>query len=167
MSRDDFDRDLENYLHARRKGSGVRSFFNSLFATAPKSRPPAAPREAHVRDEVSRAIKEHKEETRQETAKTQEYIEVKVQEEPEIKKEHAHSEGFFARFFGKKEEPVSTESNLITKKEKEEAVNDLKEVAKITLRAIQNCPDENVHKFKQSTDFLKLKTVLRKYDLIK
>lgn len=167
MSRDDFDRDLENYLHARRKGSGVRSFFNSLFATAPKSRPPASPREAHVRDEVTKAIEEHKAKPKQPVAKNQDYVEVKVQEAPEIKAEHAHSEGFFSRFFGKKEEPVTTEPNLVAKEEKQEVVNDLKEVAKITLRAIQNCPDENVHKFKQSTDFLKLKTVLRKYDLIK
>lgn len=51
--------------------------------------------------------------------------------------------------------------------EAEDAVNDMKEIAKIALVAIKQLPDDQLSVFKQGPEFEKLKILLKKHDLIK
>lgn len=149
MARDDFDKDMDSYLEARRRGTGVKAFFNSLFASQPK--PP-------------KPIKKELEETREPPiVDTSPVIEEPISEE-EPKPEHLHGYSLLSRIFSRKKEKEETE---IDAKEKEELLDDLKEVAKIALKTIKEAPDEYVHNFRKSTDFLKFKSILRKRKLIK
>ncbi len=55
--------------------------------------------------------------------------------------------------------------------EKKEAIfklkDDLKEISKIALKIIKNLPKEKIDSFKNTEDFAKFKTILRKNDMIK
>lgn len=79
-------------------------------------------------------------------------------------------------------EPQPKQPGLLSKMFKKEAVNeelmrehmraddaldDMKEVAKIALSMIKQLPDEQLKAFKNSPDFERLKTLLKKHELIK
>jgi len=49
----------------------------------------------------------------------------------------------------------------------DDAVTDIRETAKIALKMIKDLPDDTLRRFKESDDFAKLKTLLKKHDLIK
>ena len=74
-------------------------------------------------------------------------------------------EGMLSKLF-KKEEPAGEEL-LRTKMELEDTVTDMKEISKIALGIVKQLPDEQLRQFKSSPDFEKLKTILKKHDLIK
>lgn len=65
--------------------------------------------------------------------------------------------------FSKKEDEQLIRYRL----EAEDAVTDMKEIAKIALVAIKQLPDDQLTLFKQGPDFEKLKFLLKKHDLIK
>jgi len=50
---------------------------------------------------------------------------------------------------------------------KDELNQDMKEIAKIALTAIKHMPPEQLASFKASTEFSRLKALLKKYSLIK
>ncbi len=130
MSRDEFERDLREYLRTRKRaGFNIKDILKNLM---PKKRP------------------EH----------------VELPEEVEVYTEEAKApkEGVLSKIF--KKEPAGEEL-LRTKMEAEDAIADMKEIAKIALNAIKQLPDEHLHEFKQSPDFEKLKTLLKKHELIK
>jgi hypothetical protein len=94
---------------------------------------------------------------------------VELPEEVEVYHEEAPKpapkEHILTKFF-KKEEPVQEEL-LRTKMQAEDAVTDMKEIAKIALSMIKQLPDEQLRTFKQSPDFDKMKSILKKHELIK
>jgi hypothetical protein len=132
MSRDEFERDLKEYLRARKRASfDFKALLQNLI---PKKREAVEiPEEVEVYDEEAPAPK---------------------------RKEHV-----LTKFF-KKEEPVNEELAR-TKMQAEDALGDMKEIAKIALGMIKQLPDEQLREFKQSTDFEKMKTILKKHELIK
>lgn len=150
MNSDDFDKDLESYIEARRRGSGVKAFFNSLFASQPK---PPRPKEPEVKLEEPPVID------------TSKIVEEPAQQ-PEPQPEHLHGYSLFERIFSRKKE-TKEENTQDLEKENEELLEDLKEISKIALKTIKEAPDEYVHNFRKSTDFLKFKSILRKRKLIK
>ena len=77
----------------------------------------------------------------------------------------ARKENVLTKFFNK-EEPANEEL-VRTKMQAEDAVTDIKEISKIALNMIRQLPDEQLRGFKQSPDFDRLKTILKKHDLIK
>lgn len=131
MSREEFERDMREYLRARKRaGFNLKAFIQDLL---PKRRPEVElPQEVEVYDEeVAPAPKE----------------------------------GVLSKIF-KKEGPVHEEL-LRTKMQAEDAITDMKEIAKIALSAIKQMPDEQLRTFKQSPDFEKMKVILKKHELIK
>jgi hypothetical protein len=107
MSRDDFERDMKEYLRARKRaGFDLKGLIQNLI---PKKK------EA-----------------------------VELPEEIEVYHEEGHAP-----------------------KRKEHALTDMKEVAKIALGMIKQLPDEQLRTFKQSPDFEKMKSILKKHELIK
>lgn len=49
----------------------------------------------------------------------------------------------------------------------DDAVSDMKEIAKIALGMLRELPDEQLKTFKHSSEFERLKTILKKHELIK
>ncbi len=134
MSRDEFERDMKEYLRARKRaGFDIKAFLQNLL---PKKKEAV---------ELPEEIEVYHEET--EHAKPQ-------------RKEHV-----LTKFF-KKEEPVHEEL-VRTQMQADDALTDMKEIAKIALGMIKQLPDEQLRTFKQSPDFEKMKTILKKHELIK
>jgi hypothetical protein len=79
------------------------------------------------------------------------------------KKERKWSLKSIGKGFSKKEDEHLIRYRL----EAEDAVNDLKEIAKIALLTIKQLPDDQLSMFKQGPEFEKLKAILKKHDLIK
>ncbi|MBW3018933.1 hypothetical protein KY329_01985 [Candidatus Woesearchaeota archaeon] len=65
--------------------------------------------------------------------------------------------------FSKKEDEQLIRYRL----EAEDAVSDMKEIAKVALVAIKQLPDDQLAVFKQGPEFEKLKYLLKKHDLIR
>jgi len=87
--------------------------------------------------------------------------EVEVYDEPVPKEE---KKPFYQKFFGK----GSTEEELIrARMQAQDAIDDIKEISKISLKMIKELPDEHLRKFKESPEFEKLKSILKKHELIK
>lgn len=61
----------------------------------------------------------------------------------------------------------SDEQLIQSKLEAEEAVDDMKEIAKVALLAIKQLPDDQLSMFKQGPEFERLKQILKKHSLIK
>jgi len=135
MSRDQFERDLKEYLKARKKATS----FN-------------------IKDFIDEIIKKTKR-----TVRIPESIQVYGEKEKKEAQE-AVKEGLFNKMF--KKGPVSEEL-IHVKMKAEDAVDDLKEMAKISLNMIRKLPDEYLRTFKESDDFGKLKILLKKHELIK
>jgi len=132
MARDEFERDMSDYLRARRRAKGldIKGVLDKLLKKVPR---------------------------------------VKMPEEVEVyhgdeKKEEPPKESMIAKIF--KREPAGEEIQR-TKMEAEDAIADMKEISKVVLNMIRHLPDDQIKKFKQSDDFEKLKTILKKHELIK
>ena len=139
--RRELDRDLESYLAARRRKSfDLKGFFRGLM---PK---PSEKVEMPTQVEV--------------------YEEEAPTPTPSPIVEQKQEAGFLARLFAK---DVAKKEEEIThaKIEAEEAITDMKEIAKVSLMIIKQLPDETLHTFKQSTEFARLKEILKKHGLIK
>jgi hypothetical protein len=133
MSREDFEKDMREYLRTRKKaGFNIKQLLQDLL---PKKKAEAV--------ELPEEVEVYHEET----------------EKPK-RKEHV-----LTKFF-KKEEPMHEEL-LRTKMQAEDAIADMKEIAKIALGMINELPDEQLIKFKKSPDFEKMKFLLKKHELIK
>jgi len=131
MARDEFDRDLEEYLHARRRsGLDLKGLLSRIVPK--KKERPQLPEQVEIYEEPK--------------------------EEPQVKAP------FFARFLGKS---ASKDELVQSQMQAEDAVSDMKEVAKIALGMIRNLPSEQLRSFKQSSDFERLKLILKKHELIK
>ncbi len=134
MHKDEFDRDMQEYLRARKKaGFDIRGLINKLL---PKKQP-----SPHV--DLPEEVEVYHEESQK----------------------PARKETVLTKFF-KKEEPAN-EALLREQMRADDALNDMKEVSKIALSAVKQLQDEQLREFKQSPDFERLKTILKKHDLIK
>ena len=132
MARDDFQRDMGEYLRTRKRaGFNIKTFIQDFL---PKKRP-----EAEMPEEVEVYHADDK---------------------PKPKKENR-----LKKWFNKQEPP--TEELLRTQMQAEDAITDLKEMAKITLGIVKQLPDEQLREIKQSSDFERMKTLLKKHELIK
>src|SRR3989344_4786316 len=122
MKQDQFDVELERYLHARRRPKvNVREFLGKFWrGSKPDRIDPETGVEIYDKPSVMQRVKEKK-------------------------------DSVVAHF--------SSHSTAPTE--------DMKEVAKIALGVIRQLPDEELRKFKQSSDFEKLKEILKKHELIK
>lgn len=122
MKQDEFDAELERYLHARRRPKiNAREFFRKFW---PERKP------------------DH----------------IDMQTGVEVYEDHS----FLQRVKNRKDAVVAH-----FKKQESAPTADMKEVAKIALGVIRQLPDDELKKFKQSTDFETLKEILKKHDLIK
>ena len=143
MPRDEFDRDLNEYLSARKRAS--RFNIKGLFVRfLPKrSEKPTAPP-------------------------------VEMPESVEVYEEPKERPSLFSTFksssknmFSSLKSDKESEELATSRMQAEDAVNDMKEVAKITLGMIKTLPDEQLRHFKKSPDFDRLKALLKKHELIK
>jgi len=139
MAKRDFDREMEAYISAKRKGKPF-SF----------------------KDFISKIIPKH-----DETVDVPEDVEVYVEQE-EIKAEPVEKkEPWLKRIFSIKKEKEEPEPEVEYKLLAEDAVADLKFLTKVTLENIKNLPPDKIKEFKKSDDFDKLKKILKKHELIK
>lgn len=88
---------------------------------------------------------------------------VEVYEQQDQPTQQPKSQPFLKKFFKKEDAEELARANM----KAEDAIADLKEVSKITLNIIKELPDDNLMHVKQSPDFERLKTILKKHDLIK
>ncbi len=136
MSRE-FDKDMEDYLRARRRaGINLKQIKEMVQNILPKKKLP---------DHIEL------------------HEEVEVYHEPAPKP--ARKDSLLTKFF-KKEEHTSEEFKQ-AKMAAEDAIADIKEISKITLNMIRQLPDEPLRQFRQSEDFEKMKSILKKHELIK
>ncbi len=134
----EFDKDMEEYIHARRKaGISLKNLKEILQKLIPK-----------------RKLPDHIE--------LHEEVEVYHEKTPQP----VHKDSMLSKLFQKKEAPTNEEM-LRAKMAVEDTIADIKEISKITLNMIRQLPDEELKKFRQSPDFDKMKTILRKHELIK
>ena len=125
----EFERDMEDYLRARRRPVFDIKKILDKFVNRPKK--------------------------------------VDMPEEVEVyheKEEPPKKESLLFKLF-KKELPE--EEVQRAKMQADDAVSDMKEVSKITLNMIRQLPDEELKKFKESSDFETMKNILKKHELIK
>lgn len=71
---------------------------------------------------------------------------------------------FYHKFFSK--ENVN-EDLIRARMQAQDAIDDIREISKISLKMIKDLPDETLRKFKESPEFEKLKSILKKHELIK
>ncbi len=64
-------------------------------------------------------------------------------------------------------EPQTTNNNQPTTNQTEPALQELRDLAQISLGVIRQLPDEELKLFKQSPEFAKLKEILKKHHLIR
>jgi len=129
MSKNEFEKDLHEYLRTRKKaGFSIKSLIKDIL---PKPKP-----KTEIPTEV----------------------EVYTEEAPKEPKQP-----ILQRIFKKD----STEELLQAKMQAEDAISDVKEMAKITLSMIKKLPDEQLKAIKSTEEFEKMKTILKKHELIK
>ncbi|HDD70612.1 MAG TPA: hypothetical protein ENF94_00465 [Candidatus Woesearchaeota archaeon] len=139
MGKRDFDKEMESYLSARRKGKQF-SFKDLISKISPKKEGAVSiPDDVEVYSEAG---------------------ETKVVEP----KESVGS--WFKRFFSVKKKDAE-DDDIDYKLQAEDAVSDLKIVTKIALEAIKSLPVDKVKEFRKSESFEQLKKILKKHELIK
>lgn len=69
--------------------------------------------------------------------------------------------GFFSKLFGSSKIEEMPEIKV------DASAEDLKEIAKITLKALKMLPPEQITAFKNTEDYSKLKEILKKHNMIK
>ncbi len=141
MAKRVFDRELEVYLSARRKGKpfSFKEFFGKLM---PK------------RDEIIEV--------------TEDTLYPEVDKIPA--NEEKSKLPWLKKFFSNVKLPqkkAKEEPEIEYKLLAEDAVCDLKKVTKIALEAIKNLPPEKIKDFKDKEEFTSLKKILKKHELIK
>ena len=143
--RKEFDRDLDEYLSARKKSS-LFSGIGSLFSGWSKRSQP---------EDVDLGPDLKPYEAKEEHVPSHEEEYVAPTESMPRKK------GWLAGLFGGGEESDEVvEMPVVTD-------DDLKEVSRIALQAIKMLPPDQLAEFKQSNEFENLKTILKKHSLIK
>lgn len=88
---------------------------------------------------------------------------VEIPEDVEVYQSGEAKEPLIKRMFSKKE----NDEAIAAKVEAEDAVADMKEIAKIALVAIKELPDDRLASFKKGAEFDRLKELLKKHDLIR
>lgn len=74
-------------------------------------------------------------------------------------------EGFMQKMFKRSDKDDAT--LLQAELKADDAVSDMKEIAKIALGMLRELPDEQLKTFKHSSEFERLKVILKKHELIK
>ena len=151
MGREEFERELNHYLAQRKKAKfSLPKFFQ------PKKK---------VESRLPPEVQKYDEQTPAEVPET-------------MPGDDSHPEpgqqGFMGKFLQKigllavekSPEELSQEhvQEMLTNNESNQ---DMKDVAKIALKAIKHLPPEQLSTFKQSNEFSRLKAILKKYQLIK
>ncbi|MEM3153998.1 MAG: hypothetical protein QW165_00320 [Candidatus Woesearchaeota archaeon] len=133
----EFDKDMEEYLRARKRAGINLKKLNELV------------QKIIPKKKVPEHIELHEE------------VEVYHEKAPENKRK----DSMLTKFF-KREEPPHEEL-MRMKMAVEDTKTDIKEISKITLNIIRQLPDEQLRQFRQSENFEKMKTILKKHELIK
>ncbi|RMD57678.1 hypothetical protein D6825_03275 [Candidatus Woesearchaeota archaeon] len=161
MARDQFDKDLEEYLHARRASKSFRNYISSIMPNKRKTE--------GIKKTASEALEDEQKVQKQEAKAREEHNQHSQEDKASSKKDkdalnsETKRESIFSRIFKKDESEKISE----LEDQKKQAVEDLKEVAKIALKAIKQLPEEDLRFFKTSPDFARLKSILEKHKLIK
>lgn len=155
-SREEFERELEQYIAQRNKGSF--SLQKLLKGLKPQKK---MPEEVQLPSEAE----EYKEEEPTPEEQSEQPTEEPAPEEPVPDKKGAVTRLLEKIGLVSKEEPE--EEGVKELIEQDETKDDLKEVAKITLAIIKQLPEEQLKAFKNSPDFERMKTIFRKHGLIK
>lgn len=168
--RDDFDKDLQEYLASKKKKKiDVMKMIKGIM---PKPSPPPVKLPPEIQTYDS-----------QEEEKTEEKPKVEILEEEKepIVEEYGTEKPIWHKILEKvglkssgaveKEEEFlkerGEEAKIKELVEKEIMQKDMKDLAKITLFVVKQLPPERLAEFKQSSDFSDLKKLLQKYKLIK
>lgn len=149
--REEFERELERYLAQRRKSrAGIAQLLNVL---KPRKK---MPDKAELPSDVQPYDEEQE----------------NPEEKPELAEEEKKSDKNVLKSILEKiglvaKEGVEEEEKAQELIAQDETKEDFKEVAKITLAVIKQLPSEQMRAFKNSPDFERLKTILKKHNLIK
>lgn len=157
----DFNRDLDGYIHKKRRGSGGGSIFGGISIRRQKK---VQPRHEEKKVKVKKMDDVQK---YQELEKDIEEVEA---EELPSREKSEKKEGAMKRFFGK----FRGKSRMDEDIEEEGAPamgddipEDVKDVLKTSLKWIQELPPARLKDFKNSPDFEKYKEILVKYKVAK
>lgn len=122
MAREDFERDMHDYLRTRKKAKSPKEFFQNILRSFKPKQPQPLPSDLEV-----------------------------YTDEP-VRRQSA---------------PAISEDVIRERMRADDAVDDMKEMARITLKMIKDLPEETIGKYKQAPEFEKLKALLKKHELIK
>jgi len=169
MAKGEFDKELSTYL-SRRKKAGMPDVMNFFKGLLPKPTPPPVqmnlPEEVETYEEKPAAPVQPQQQPKPE-AKKEEILE----EVQEYKADQKNVLGFIMDKIGLARKQAMTEEEKESKIQdlvkKEMMQKDIREIAKITLIAIKKLQPDDLKQFKNSAEFDTLKSMLKKYDLIK
>lgn len=163
MTRAEFERELEQYLAQRRRAKLKVPNIFGWFKQKKKMPEPELPPEIQKYDEQTPAEQPEPTETLQ------------VEEQPAETQPAEAKKGVLTKILEgvglvtveeKKSEEIPQEEvqKLL---EKDDITQDTREIAKIALSVIKKLPPEQLAEYKQSQEFLRLKELLKKHQLIK
>jgi hypothetical protein len=163
---DDFNKDMEHYLHERKKGDGI---MEKVFHRHPHSVNEVHEEIKHDLEEAE--VKEDLEpEEKQDLEDMEEDIEDTHKEEVAVEKKQ---EGLLGRFFKKlnfkksREEHEEELEETLVKEELSLSEEEMKEFLKGLHHWLTQLPSDVQRHFKASEDFKRYTKLLKKYDLIK
>ena len=165
MKREEFEKELAVYISARkRKKRDIKGFIKRIMPK-PSPDPVELPPEIQTYEENERTSEAKPKLEGKDTILEEEYEEEKrtiLQKisdwlRPSPKEVHLED----------KEKEEFEEQKIKEMVGKEMVMQDLKATAKIALYVIKQLPPEQLHEFKNSSDFAELKTILKKHSLIK
>ncbi len=157
--RTEVSRELDSYLSQRKSGGGWKEWFSSS-DEQPQGR---------LNIKGSQMAQQVQEPVVQE----QEPQAVQISEKQDSKeyKEASQKRTFLHKIFGglrknpSAEEAAKVEEIVVG--QETEVVQDIQELARITLRVLKHLPDEELAEYKSSEDFDRMKDLLRKHKIIK
>lgn len=191
MNQDEFNRDLDNYIGSRRKikknktikkrqmeastdeekklpedsskvymikgkPSKFRAFWMGLFSK----------KEVEI-EETEKEFEEDLEKIEQKEEKLEENIQEMEAEEREMEKEKSNTIWkFLSKIFTIRREEEEIQKEIIGEKQTTQ-MNDIKKLAKISMKYFNMLPREDFEYLKSSEDFREFKEILKKHSLIK
>jgi hypothetical protein len=153
MTRGEFEKEMEYYIAQRRKAKGIPGLFGGF--KPKKKMEPELPPEVQKYDETTPA---------------------EIPETMPGEEDYPEKKGFFTRLLEsmglvsaeKTDKPADVPTEEVQRMiAKDEVTQDFKEVAKIALNVVKQLPDDRLTGFKSSQEFVRLKELLKKHQLIK
>lgn len=142
-------REMDHYLTGRRKLEGGGSWFSQKTQPQPDLHPTI-----------------HSYKTKEQAKESEKPEQSPMEADYETGKKGWIS-GFVGKLFGAEGEVTSEDVNAQLAPGHEETMEDLKEVARISLHVMRQMPGDAIAEFKETSDYERFKDILRKHKLIK